>query len=66
LVYPFDDNVVLNPRYLLPATTPMSACLGIALAQVPLAPRAKSALHVLVLLSISVVGGLLLIERFGS
>jgi hypothetical protein len=66
VVYPFDDNVVLNPRYLLPATTPMAACLGIALAEVELDRAKKIALHALCLLAISAGGALLVFERFGS
>src|SRR5262249_7072119 len=32
LVYPFDEFAVLNPRYLLPVATPMTACFGMTLA----------------------------------
>jgi hypothetical protein len=65
LVYPFDDNVVLNPRYLLPIATPMAACLGISLAEINLARRNKIALHAVSLLAIGAVGVLLVFERFG-
>jgi hypothetical protein len=40
VVYPFDDNVVLNPRYLLPAAAPIAACLGMRSAPCSL-PRAR-------------------------
>ncbi|MEY4581756.1 MAG: hypothetical protein RL701_6459 [Pseudomonadota bacterium] len=66
LVYPFDSSVVLNPRYLLPAAAPMSACLGIALANMPVAPKLKVALHALTLSLIGIVGALVVYERWGS
>lgn len=68
LVYPFDDNVVLNPRYLLPAATPMSACLGIALAELPVSVsrRTKMLLQALTLISIGAVTILVVYERWGS
>jgi hypothetical protein len=66
LVYPFDDNVVLNPRYLLPAAAPMSACLGMALANIKLDETKKTALHALCLLAIATVGALLVYQRFGG
>jgi hypothetical protein len=66
LVYPFDSSVVLNPRYLLPAAAPMSACLGIALADIPVAPRLKGALHALTLSLIGLIGALVMYERWGS
>jgi hypothetical protein len=34
LVYPFDSDAVINPRYLLSQALPMAACLGFALARV--------------------------------
>jgi hypothetical protein len=33
LVFPYDNMAVLNPRYLLPAVTPMCACAGFGLAR---------------------------------
>lgn len=66
LVYPFDDNVVLNPRYLLPAATPMSMCLGVALAELPVTRRVKITLQTLTLLAIAAVTVLLVYERWGS
>jgi Dolichyl-phosphate-mannose-protein mannosyltransferase len=65
LVYPFDDNVVLNPRYLLPAATPMSACLGIALAELPVSRRGKIVLQALTLIGIGAVMILVVLERWG-
>jgi len=65
LAYPFDDNVVLNPRYLLPAATPMSACLGFALAKVELSAWKRTALHAFTFLLIGAVGVLVVYERWG-
>jgi hypothetical protein len=66
LVYPFDYAAVLNPRYLLPETTLMAACLGMALGQLSTSPWKRGLAHGVVLLAIAVVTALLLGERFGS
>jgi hypothetical protein len=39
LTYPYDWDAVVNPRYLLPISTPMSACLGFGLARLERAPE---------------------------
>lgn len=73
LAYPFDSSAVLNPRYLLPQVTPMSACLGLAVAGFEDRARHKDirgALSILaictLLVLIGIVGALLVFERFGS
>jgi hypothetical protein len=63
LTYPFDYMAVLNPRYLLPASTPMLACFGIALAELP-KNRASALCHVLSFAGIACVAVFLLVERF--
>jgi hypothetical protein len=66
LVFPFEDYAVLNPRYLLPAATPMAACLAIALAEGKLAATARWILQGLLALATVGVGLLVLWERFGA
>lgn len=66
LTYPFDWGAVLNPRYLLPATVPISACLGIALMQMRGSHRLRNLAHAAVLLSIALVGCLVVFQRFGG
>jgi hypothetical protein len=66
LVYPYDDNAVLNPRYLLPASTPITACMAIALAEVRLDRSKRTALHAAFFVAIGAIGVLLMIERFGA
>ena len=73
LAYPYDDSAVLNPRYLLSQVMPMSACLGLCLAEVEnaIARRGPSAplLRAVpwgILALILVTGGMLIVERFGS
>lgn len=63
LTFPYDDNAVLNPRYLLPIATPMAACWAITLAE---ARNWKRALHIVSLSAIALIGVLLIIERFGG
>jgi hypothetical protein len=65
LTYPYDWAAVLNPRYLLPVSTPMSACLALAVAQ-SARPRFQRAVLVAVLLAaIAAVGALLVHTRLG-
>jgi hypothetical protein len=73
LAYPLDDSAVLNPRYLLSQVLPMSACLGLTLAQLETeyarrGPLARLLLAVPwgLLALILVIGGMLIVERFGS
>jgi hypothetical protein len=64
LTYPFDNQAVLNPRYLMPISTPLIACFGLALTA--LRPGWRSRLtHGLMLAAITANGILLCIERFG-
>jgi len=65
LVYPFDWGTVLNPRYVLPATTLMSACLGIALGQCETTERRRALMHGIVLLGNAAVAALVVYQRFG-
>jgi len=73
LAYPWDGSAVLNPRYLLPQAMPMSACLGLALAELETAARrrpcrslAAKGILLATLGLIAVVAVLLIYERFGS
>ncbi len=66
LGYPYDGQAVLNPRYLLPVSIPISACLGIALAQWRTAPWKRIAAHVMVLAVITWIGALVVYGRFGT
>lgn len=66
LVYPYDSLAVLNPRYLLPETAPLAACLGIALGQLRGARWKRGLAHGVVLLATAIVAVLVLIERFGA
>ena len=67
LAYPYDWDAVVNPRYLLPIATPMSACLGFGLARLERArePR-RRALLVLTLAAIAVVTILVVHMRWGG
>ncbi|HWO12841.1 MAG TPA: hypothetical protein VNN80_25255 [Polyangiaceae bacterium] len=63
LTYPFDGSAVLNPRYLMPISTPLIACFGLALGE--LQPgRLSRWLHGAALAAISTNGVLLCFERF--
>ncbi len=66
LAYPYDHAAVLNPRYFLPISTPMAACLGIALAQLEAAPWKRLVAHAVVFVTIACVAVLVLYERFGT
>ncbi len=71
LVYPFDTDAVINPRYLLSQAVPMAACLGFALARVEgmrrNGSRAGAAATVFMAAAFAVIGsiaGLLIYIRF--
>jgi hypothetical protein len=67
LVYPYDWDAVLNPRYLLPISTPMSACLGFGLARLERAKEPwRRALLVLTLTAIALVTILVVHMRWGG
>jgi hypothetical protein len=65
LVYPFDNAAVLNPRYLVPDSTPIAACLGIALGQFRAERWKRRLAHALILVAVGMVAALVIIERFG-
>ncbi len=65
LKYPFDNSAVLNPRYLMPATTPMAACFGLWLAGLRSRPWADRLAHAAAFVGIGLVTALLFVERFG-
>jgi hypothetical protein len=73
LVYPYDWAAALNPRYLLPEATPISACFGFGLARLEeiatkpgLSGKAAYLLVAVTILAIGLVAALLLFERFGT
>jgi hypothetical protein len=66
LVYPFDNNAVLNPRYLLPIATPLCACFGVGLAAVPKDRWKSAAVHLFAFAALATVAVLVLFERFGT
>jgi hypothetical protein len=66
LAYPYDGTAVLNPRYLLPISIPMAACLGMALGQFKAASWRRKLAHAVVLASIACVATLVVYERFGT
>jgi len=66
IAYPYDHLAVLNPRYLLPISVPMAACLGFALGQINSAPWKRILAHAVVLAVIACVAILVVYERFGS
>jgi hypothetical protein len=66
LVFPYDDNAVLNPRYLLPIATPMAACWAIMLAEMRASDGLRRAAHIVCLSAVGIVGVLVLVERFGG
>jgi hypothetical protein len=73
LTFPYDAGAALNPRYLLSAVMPMSACLGLGLGELEAASSrpgsaphfAKAALW-LTLLLIGVIGAMLVRERISA
>jgi hypothetical protein len=65
LTYPFDGNAVLNPRYLLSAAAPMSACVGLALARLRPGSLVRRLAHAFSFAGIGAATLLLLWERFG-
>jgi 4-amino-4-deoxy-L-arabinose transferase-like glycosyltransferase len=65
-VFPFDDNAVLNPRYLLPTAAPVCACLALALTQNPYGKPVRWLLQGVLFAATIAVGALLIFERFGS
>jgi hypothetical protein len=72
LAYPYDHTAVLNPRYLLSQVMPMSAGLGLALAELQILGARRGALgrvaRVLPLALLALIflaGGMLIFERFG-
>jgi hypothetical protein len=66
IAYPYDHLAVLNPRYLLPISVPMAACLGLALSRINSAPWKRILAHVVVLAVIASVAILVAYERFGT
>ena len=66
LAYPYDHAAVLNPRYFLPVSMPMAACLGIALAQWQAWPRKRILAHAAVFAAIACIAVLVVYERFGT
>jgi hypothetical protein len=65
LKFPSDINAVLNPKYLLSATTPFAACFGLWLAHFREGDLPWKIAHVLSLAAIGLVGVLVVLERFG-
>jgi ABC-type Na+ efflux pump permease subunit len=65
LVYPLDNNAVLNPRYLLPIATPMTACFGLGLSAFPTGRWKSTLVHLLAFAAIIAVTVLVVVERFG-
>ncbi|MBN2196147.1 MAG: glycosyltransferase family 39 protein [Polyangiaceae bacterium] len=66
LGYPYDNAAVLNPRYLLPISIPMAACLAVALAHLKKGSPGRMVAHVLAFGAIAVGGILVIYERFGA
>jgi hypothetical protein len=67
LTYPYDWDAVVNPRYLLPISTPMSACLGFGLARLEHVPeRWRWALLILTLAAIALVTLLVVYMRWSG
>lgn len=65
VVHPADYAAVLKPAYMLAAATPITACLGIALAEAEVSARRVTLLHVATLALITAVGAILTVMRFG-
>ena len=65
LVYPYDEAAVLNPRYLLPGSTAISACVGMALHRLESGDRKARIVRGLIFAAIGVVAVLVVYERWG-
>jgi hypothetical protein len=65
LVFPYDDAAVLNARYLLPASTPMAACLGMTLARLERGPPPARIARAAIMAAIALVVVLVVYERWG-
>jgi 4-amino-4-deoxy-L-arabinose transferase-like glycosyltransferase len=68
LVYPFDVAAVLNPRYLLPVSTAMAACLGLELTELEGGGRARwrRIVRAALFVAITLVGVLVVHARWGD
>lgn len=66
LVYPYDYAAVLNPRYLLPGSTAISACLGLGLERLESDGWKAKLARRMVLVAIGIVAVLVVYERWGS
>jgi hypothetical protein len=64
LSYPVDGMVSTNPRYLLPASTPMAACLAIGLSEIE-RPLLRRVLTAVVGVLVTLVALLVIYERWG-
>jgi 4-amino-4-deoxy-L-arabinose transferase-like glycosyltransferase len=66
LVFPLDNAVVTNPRYLLPAAAPMCACLAWLLASLPGSYALRRTVHLIGLGVCAAIAALVIYERFGA
>ncbi len=66
IAYAYDHNAVLNPRYLLPISVPLAACLGLALGRINSAPWKRILAHSVLLAVIACVAILVVYEGFGT
>jgi hypothetical protein len=66
LVYPYDWAAVNNPRYLLPVSTAISACLAFALARWESGPATVRTIRWLQLGAIALVALLVVYERWAA
>jgi hypothetical protein len=65
LTYPYDTYAVVNPRYLLPVSTPMSACLGLMLARMESGSWKAMIVRSSLFVAIALVAALVVYERWG-
>jgi len=65
LVYPYDYYAVLNPRYLLPGSTAISACLGVAFSRLESGRWKARLVRRLLFVAIGIVAALVVYERWG-
>lgn len=65
LVYPYDEYAVLNPRYLLPGSTAISACLGLAFSRWEAGRWKPRLVRRLLFIAIGIVAALVVYERWG-